>query len=496
MPNLSEEQARAVRRASRGRDGAIVARAGSGKTYTLRSIAERVAPRRGLLLAFNRSIAQEAAARFPSHVRATTLHALAFRSIVARDPRMRRKFEGGGGRIPAPVLIDLAGLAPSDPNVFGHVAHLRALMGAFCASAAPRPGPEHLPLSLVRSLTRELGEDRARVRREWLGRRAARVWERVSDPDDAAPLDHDAYLKLFASAGHDLEVDVLLIDEAQDLAPVMLHILERQSAQRVLVGDPAQRIYGWRGAVDAMAVSGLPVVRLTRSFRFGPEIACAARRVLAVVDRSHALTGAGPPGRVSEAPMSPAAPRTLLCRSNAGLIDAALTLGERGLHVVGGVRSMTSVLRAAHAIATGATNAGREHPELAGIRDGPGLARAAEAQGGSLRTLHALVERYGVRTPAVCRALEAAQTRREEEAPLVLSTVHKAKGREWDRVELWSDLPRVPPDRRALASAPDPESARAEANLLYVAVTRARRELGVARTGDDVRELLSAATPA
>jgi superfamily I DNA/RNA helicase len=73
----------------------------------------------------------------------------------------------------------------------------------------------------------------------------------------------------------------------------------------------------------------------------------------------------------------------------------------------------------------------------------------------------------------------------------VLATVHRAKGREWDRIELGADLPRVPADAAELARAPDPEAARAEANLLYVAATRARRELGLGRVRDDVKELLS-----
>lgn len=491
MPGLSDEQARAVRRACSGREGAVVARAGSGKTHTLRAIAARLAPRDGLLLAFNRRIAADAAARLPPNVRATTIHALAFRQVLARDPRLRRKFAAGGGRIPTPAWIELAALAPDAPGVFTHVAHLRAVMASFCASAATRPCRHHLPPSLARRLVLELGPDRARDRQEWLARRTARVWERVTDPADPAPLDHDVYLKLFAAAGAALDVDVLLVDEAQDLAPVMLMVLDRQHGQRILVGDPAQRIYGWRGAVDAMAASKLPVVRLTRSFRFGPEIAAAARRVLAVVDRHSALTGSGAAGRVRLRPLPADAPRTLLCRSNAGLVDAALALGQGGLHVVGGIRPMTSLLRAAHALRSGAGDGRSSHPDLAGIRDWKAFGRAAEAEGGSLRTLYRLVERHGGRTPAICRALEAAQTRREEDAVLVLSTVHKAKGREWDRVELWSDLPRVPPDHSALASAPDPEAARAEANLLYVAATRARRELGLGRTGEDVRSLLS-----
>jgi hypothetical protein len=127
---------------------------------------------------------------------------------------------------------------------------------------------------------------------------------------------------------------------------------------------------------------------------------------------------------------------------------------------------------------------------LAGVGSWSELCTAAEAHGGALRTLQRLVERHGDGVPALRRGLRRAERRREGEAPVVLSTVHRAKGREWDRVELWSDLPRVPGDAAELARAPDPEAARAEANLLYVAVTRARRELGAGRLRDDLQELL------
>jgi hypothetical protein len=329
------------------------------------------------------------------------------------------------------------------------------------------------------------------------------------DRDDPAPLSHDGYLKLFALGRPRLDAELLLVDEAQDLAPGMLGILARQRTARLLVGDPAQRIYGWRGAVDAMAASGFPEVRLTASFRFGPEIAAAARRALRVLSPRASLRGEGPPGRVDADPWSAGAPRTVLCRSNAGLIDAAVELGERGLHAVGGLEGTLAALDGAYRLWTlrdapgsGRGGAARAEPEgpigpnvlgtgvLGGVGSWRELCAAAEAQGGPLRTLQRLVERHGDGVPALRRGLRRAERRREDEAQVVLSTVHRAKGREWDRVELWSDLPRVPADAAELARAPDPEAARAEANLLYVAVTRARRHLGVGRLRDDLQELL------
>ncbi|MEX2500976.1 MAG: UvrD-helicase domain-containing protein, partial [Trueperaceae bacterium] len=303
---LSDEQRRAVALAAGGSDGAIVARAGSGKTYTLRASALATDGVPSMLLAFNRVIAREAATRFPAHVRCTTLHALAHRSVVGRDPRMRRKFEASHRWTPD-AACDAVGLDPRDPDRLTHLAAIRATLRGFCASDDDAPHPGHLPSSLFRHWTATLGDARARDRRTWVVRRAGRFWARTIDPDDPVPLDHDAYLKAFALGGDPLPVERLWVDEAQDLAPVMLQIVRRQSASRLLVGDPAQRIYGWRGAIDAMAASGYPEVRLTRSFRFGPQIAATALRVLQVLSPNARLVGAGPEGTVRNDPVAGAA---------------------------------------------------------------------------------------------------------------------------------------------------------------------------------------------
>ena len=503
---LSDEQRRAVALASRGSDGAVVARAGSGKTHTLRAIARTTAPTSTLLLAFNRSIAAEARARLPEHVQVTTMHALAYRAVVARDPRMRRKFAATSRPDQVALWTRLAELDPRDPKRGAHVAAIRALLAGFAASADPLPSAEHLPAGMRRTLDAQLGTDRAVERTRWLARRAARIWQRSADPDDSAPLDHDGYLKLFDLRRCKLEAELVLVDEAQDLAPVMLSVLARQAAVRILVGDPAQRIYGWRGAVDAMAASGYPQVRLTRSFRFGPEIAAVALRVLQLLAPGSALVGAGPSGAVDVSDRPATGPRAILCRSNLGVIEAALANAERGVSVVGGFGATLDRLEASHvlwrrrdqpATEVSARASQDRAATVAGFASWRELCDAAEVEGGPVRTLQRLVDRHGDEVPRICRLLGRAELRKSSvNAPLQLSTVHRAKGREWDRIELWGDLPRLPCDALALRRAPDPEASRAEANLLYVAVTRARRALHLGRLSDDLIELLVPAAAA
>ena len=75
--------------------------------------------------------------------------------------------------------------------------------------------------------------------------------------------------------------DVLMIDEGQDMNPAMLDIFQRQNVNKIIVGDPNQQIYLFRGAVNALgSVEATHNYFLTQSFRFGPNIGLVANTCL------------------------------------------------------------------------------------------------------------------------------------------------------------------------------------------------------------------------
>ena len=74
----------------------------------------------------------------------------------------------------------------------------------------------------------------------------------------------DEIMRWYALHGEGLAIKRLYCDEVQDVNPVMLAVIKRQieaGTQVILVGDSAQKIYGWNGAVNAFE-------RL-KSYRFG-----------------------------------------------------------------------------------------------------------------------------------------------------------------------------------------------------------------------------------
>ena len=87
--------------------------------------------------------------------------------------------------------------------------------------------------------------------------------------------------------------DIVLVDEYQDTDPAqeaLLHLLAGEGRDLVVVGDPDQSIYGFRGA-DVRGIQEFPnrfltldgrpapVVALRTCRRMGPEILEASRRI-------------------------------------------------------------------------------------------------------------------------------------------------------------------------------------------------------------------------
>lgn len=271
-----------------------------------------------------------------------------------------------------------------------------------------------------------------------------------------------------------LAVDYVLLDEAQDANPVISAIVEGQTdAQRVLVGDRSQAIYGWRGAIDAMqGFAADHRLELSQSFRFGPAIAHEANKWLSVLRADLRLTGFD---RINSEVGPAELPDAVLCRSNAEAIAQAMkaiAAGKTAALVGGG----GEIRRLAQAAITLKAGAGTDHPELFAFRTWGEVQDYAENDpaGSDLKVFVQLIDSHGpdVVIDTVDRLVD------ERFAAVVVSTAHKAKGREWDTVKIAGDFrePRKPidwdEDDPRLPSIP-----REDAMLAYVAVTRAKLTL-------------------
>jgi superfamily I DNA/RNA helicase len=78
--------------------------------------------------------------------------------------------------------------------------------------------------------------------------------------------------------------NIIMVDEAQDWNPCQLALMQHQNeAAQLFVGDANQSLYGFRGAtgeLESLKKHTTKIYQLTTSFRFGPNIAEVANRLL------------------------------------------------------------------------------------------------------------------------------------------------------------------------------------------------------------------------
>jgi hypothetical protein len=440
----------------------VIAFAGAGKTSTLVAMAKQHIHRRGLYVAFNKSIATEAATKFPRSVEARTAHSLAWRTCIGMKFDGDRKLRNS----PQSRTFDLSVVRDKLPIAERNFRSIVATtIRNFCQSDARSIVERHVPK--VPGLTEEEQE----FCYNWATYAAASVWDRMSDPRDDMPLGGDGYVKVWSLTDPRLFCDYLMVDEAQDLNPVLIHVVRNQQCQVVAVGDSHQQIYGWRGAVDALKILPGHESRLTKSFRFGDEIARAANRCLMAMGEQFPLHGHG---AIKDAVVTNSmAPHVdaVLCRSNSGVIEQALHYIDAGRSVAtpGGTGEMFALVEDAEALQS---DMPARTAELMAFKTWKAVTDyAATEEGRSLKVFVNLVSKYGVR-----RLRHVLSLIKDKAAPgdVMVSTAHKGKGLEWPSVL-------IGPDFLAGSSDDDEESriSMDERRLFYVAITRAQRTLYV-----------------
>jgi superfamily I DNA/RNA helicase len=463
QPSPEQEAIIAARLADPAGSLCVVAFAGSGKTTALRLLAE-ADTNPALYLAYNKSTQLAAQAHFPTHVACRTMHSLAYRALrmFEQQHRLERKLTGRE----LAELLAIPALDGLRPSFWGQC--VISTVRSFAHSTAREIDSRHLPL-----LPR--GTDHA----ELVISLAQALWARMRDPADEVPLEHDVYLKMWHLEGARLpaRAELLYVDEAQDANPVTLAILEAQHRPTVWVGDPWQSIYRFRGSVNAMRMITAPQRPLSRSWRFSEDLARIARAILAHTSEPPALALRGNPETTTLlGPVRP--PCTVLCRTNAGLFEAAIR-GRDRVHILGGLEPLARLILGGWQLYSGKPVP--DVPSLARFRSWDELLEEAEeARDPELRFLVQIIVHYGRALPGLVADLRRRAVPHPAAADRVLSTAHKAKGLEWPRVRLANDFPSREEldavDRDGLPYL-TPEERDQELHLLYVAVTRARQQL-------------------
>lgn len=303
-----------------GRVVKINARAGTGKTATLLMIAEQKPNQRLLYLVFNSRNRQEAKSKFPSHVDVHTIHSFALSALGIN-------FDGFGAIRPSHYLNDFSANKET-------LATLTAdLIVFFLNSAYAKIDLAIDPFKL--QLSDELRKILENAQTEILdiARASLNSWYKTK-----TDCPHDFYLKLSHLQNKFqnklAKYNLVLVDEGQDLSPIMIDALSTYQGRIIIVGDSHQQIYSFRYAEDAMQhFTHDELHELTLSFRFGVRIAELSREFIANGKDDQDFAISGTPGKKSQVflydninivGMKP--DTAILCRTNFSLFKNAMHL--------------------------------------------------------------------------------------------------------------------------------------------------------------------------
>lgn len=283
----------------------------------------------------------------------------------------------------------------------------------------------------------------------------------------------------------------VIVDEAQDLSPMNHKMIEKCAVSRIIgVGDEKQSCYAFRGA-DRNSMRNLQTVRsnwlklpLATTFRC-PKVIVSRNAFHATGFRA---AEANVEGLVEtyrdEWAISPQNPLAILCRNNAPLISLAFKLLRRNIGVTFIGRDIgKSLITLFNRICPDPFSTSDEI--VIAINDWKDLELAkAINDHEKINSIHDRAECLLTILDANCKTgldftKKLTKLFSSENSYIILSTIHRAKGLEWENV-MHLDPWRLDPDRLSRKfdegdlSAEDLQQ---ELNLRYILETRTKRKL-------------------
>lgn len=473
----SDEQSSIVDWFKSGTKNLVVrARAGTGKTFTIIGGATAAPESRIGYLVFNKKNQVEASEKIAdARITVITLHSAGFRCIKRVWPKAKPddqvewdRIDSVAGQVPNEVAGELFKLVGFAKNIFVNVPSLDEMVSLADAR-------------LIECENFEQPEDGGwTVAR--LSEVAIEVLELSKSPDSINRISFNDMVWLpVAMKWVQQTFDLVIVDEAQDMnAPQLLMARQLTAGRMAVVGDDRQAIYEFRGAVS----NGIDMMKrelnadelgLTVTRRCGKDI--VAEAVQLVPDYKSAPDAhQGLVDDISDQALFDSARPSdaILSRINAPLMSICLSFIRKGVACriegrdVGA--SLLSIIRKLKA---------RSIPEVVRKAEAWGqrmIARAGNSEkaenkiqliNDQVQTIVALVEGLGSVSEIEARvhAIFSDSTDRSNQGStaIVCSTVHKAKGLEWNRV--------------FILGATFKRSGGQEDNVYYVAQTRAKKHL-------------------
>lgn len=462
----------------------VRARAGTGKTTTIIEGVRRIPfdatgnPPRSLVSAFNKRIADELSTKLAgTGADAKTLHALGYMFLRGawgdvnvnqdiEDERLAMAVDALGESLPTwevrIAIKKLVGIAKGAAP-FGTVNDLANLAVAFNCDA----DDYNYSVGTIAAIARK-------------------QMDFALTPDPAGRVTFDDMLFVPAVNGYGIPLyDWVIVDEAQDMNASQLMIARaacKPTGHMVIVGDDKQAIYGFRGA-DSRAVDRLKdelcaqELTLTTTYRCPTSVVQEAAKLVPDFEAApDAPAGAVETATIDDVLTLADPGDVILSRVNAPLVPLCLGFIRRKVPARIEGRDVGKLL-AARAKKLKAVSVEDFHAKLGkwatrACNRAIAHGRCVDQKLREVRDIEATL----LALSDDCDSVADIYTRCEQmfgdlgggAGMVVLSSIHKAKGLEWNRVFLLADT---------LYCGGAKEDDDEERNIAYVAVTRARQTL-------------------
>ena len=461
----------------------INARAGTGKTSTLRMLAKKHANSRILYLVYNKKAQTEARSIFPGNVTVHTVHSLAYRSTPSK--RHQRGWKPIFDFTPARLLPEF--------EEFNDQQHELASMSYNFLTYYLNSPTHDIKKAAEQFADRHLSKTMTELFKLAIPTiidTFKKIFESWRERGECV---HDYYLKLFHKTGNFLlqlnQYDIILVDEGQDLSPIMSDVLKKCDKKVILVGDPHQQIYRFRYAVDAMQTHSSDVnLELSMSFRFGASIAETVSKLITEAKNEQGFSIQG--NSQVKSNVSFYKDRDLLSlvrrfkglailsRTNLNLFTKAIQLRKDGIPFTFERDVTPQMLRTLDVYWLSIGN--NEKIRDLFIKSFKTLEHlehhASEMDDREFSQMAKVVRDYAKDLPNIIFDLIKIHKNNTQEANLeavVLSTIHSSKGQEYNHVIIGSDLPHFLSED----TEQEEETFLEEVNVAYVAFTRVKQQL-------------------
>ena len=449
----------------------IEAVAGSGKTTTIvKSLEQIPGSARVLFGAFNKHIATELQSRVPTNVTASTLNSIGWAMCKRMNPKVRLDANKTDG-----ILKNVVN-KPTYMKMRATVPRIVSLLKANCNREA-RPGDIRLIVD-EHDMNVDNLDDTISV--------VGQVYELAIENTDVMDFDDQIFMPWYWNVTP-VKVDWFFGDEAQDFSPVQIELVRKLSDRIVCVGDSRQAIYGFRGAsVDAMAILKEKIVAhelpLSISYRCAKEVVRAAQQIVPHIEFADSAIE-GKVDRIKALKLNLVSNDYVLCRTTAPLVSYALREIRNGKKATVLGRDIgKQLISMVNAIGNDRLTIEEYYKHLQAYHEEQ--TRKLTAQEASESRLLALNDRVETikALMGACALTDKAQLviaykinlifgDDPEKDSIIFSTVHKSKGLEADNVFI------IAPHLLPHPSAKKEWQRHQEANLHYVAITRAKKQL-------------------